>query len=239
MKVAILQSNYIPWKGYFDIIRHVDHFIFYDEVQFTKNDWRNRNLIKAPNGSQWLTIPVGQNIHRKISEVDLPNSSWQIKHLKSLQQNYSRAPHFKTCMTLLEKIYTTTTWQSLSEVNQSAIQWIANDFLGVPTKFSDSSLFAGKGDRNLRLVNILKAVGATSYLTGPAGLAYLDINLFLKHRIEVKVMQYNQYPEYPQLHPPFDHRVSILDMLFMTGKDAAQYFDSSAPSPLASAVSLS
>ena len=67
-KIAILQSNYIPWKGYFDLINMVDEFIIYDDVQYTKNDWRNRNKIKTSQGIQWLSIPVRQeNLVQKIT----------------------------------------------------------------------------------------------------------------------------------------------------------------------------
>jgi WbqC-like protein family len=223
MKVAILQSNYIPWKGYFDLIRRVDHFVFYDEVQFTKNDWRNRNKIKTAQGVQWLSIPAGQDIRRKISEVELRDASWQLKHLKTLRQNYRTAPYFKLYEPLLEDIYINNTWGNLSDLNKSSIQWIARDVLGLGAAFSDSLQHQGAGDRNLRLVNILKSTKASIYVTGPAALAYLDIQLLEQNGIQIEVMQYDGYPEYTQLHPPFSHHVSVLDLLFMTGPSAIHY----------------
>src|SRR4029079_10372519 len=92
--VAVLQSNYLPWKGYFDIIHDADLFIFYDDVQYTKNDWRNRNRIKAPGGTAWLTVPVGQALDRRICDVEIREHHWQLKHWRTLQQCYGQSPHF-------------------------------------------------------------------------------------------------------------------------------------------------
>src|SRR5690606_12379475 len=107
MRCAILQSNYIPWKGYFDLIASSDVFVLYDEVQYTKNDWRNRNKIKGPNGPIWLTIPCGSDIKRKIWQVDLPDTGWRNKHFKSIINCYSKAADLKQSLDLLENIYKT------------------------------------------------------------------------------------------------------------------------------------
>ena len=112
-KVAILQSNYIPWKGYFDLVNDVDHFVFYDEVQFTKNDWRNRNQINNKSGKHWLTVPVGQNISRLISNVTIANTLWQKKHYKTLCHSYSKCPFFEHSQQLLEFIYLKNSWKKL------------------------------------------------------------------------------------------------------------------------------
>src|SRR5579864_7157911 len=105
MRAAVLQSNYIPWKGYFDIIHDVDVFVFYDDVQYTKNDWRNRNRIKTAGGVQWLTVPTGSDINRRICDVSLPDPNWTRKHWRTLHQAYSHAPHFHRYESFLSEIY--------------------------------------------------------------------------------------------------------------------------------------
>src|SRR5207253_957984 len=117
-RVAVLQSNYLRWKGYFDIIHDADFFVFYDDLQFTKNDWRNRNQIKGPQGREWISVPVGDAIDRLICEVAIPNHLWQAKHWRSIQQNYSRSPHFRRYCEYFEHVYLGVRWSNLSEFNQ-------------------------------------------------------------------------------------------------------------------------
>ena len=128
-KVAVIQSNYIPWKGYFDIIHDVDAFIFYDDVQFTKNDWRNRNKIKTARGAEWISIPVGTDLRRLICEVELRDSSWQQKHLNLLRLNYESAPHFARYQSFLQETLLDRKWSNLSELNHHLIQTIAKRLL--------------------------------------------------------------------------------------------------------------
>jgi hypothetical protein len=120
-KVAILQSNYIPWKGYFDIINSVDEFIFHDDLQYTKNDWRNRNKIKTKEGVIWLTVPCGSNENRLISEVVLNDDSWQKRHMTLLQLHYKNSPYFDELRSFLEDVYLNTRWSFLSDLNQFLI----------------------------------------------------------------------------------------------------------------------
>jgi len=221
--VAVLQSNYVPWKGYFDIIHDVDTFVFYDDVQFTKNDWRNRNRIKTTQGVQWLSVPVGADIGRTIREVAIPDSSWQRKHFETLRQSYGKAPHFGHVEPFLEEVYVKRRWDNLSAMNQFVITTIAHDFLGLSTRFEDSSRYALKGVRQERLLELLAATGATTYVSGPSGRDYMDLAEFERRGIRVAFKDYSAYPEYPQLHPPFEHRVSILDVLAHTGPDAPRY----------------
>jgi hypothetical protein len=219
-RVAILQSNYIPWKGYFDIIHDVDEFIFLDDVQYTNRDWRNRNRIKTPSGPAWLTIPVGQSRSRLICDVDLPATDWPRAHWRRIEDSYGRAPHFETYRPCLEEIYLGRTWQRLSEFNQHVIRTVA-DWLGITTRFRDSRELPLHGRKQDRLLEILEHVGADVYVSGPAARAYLDPQRFEDARIELRWKDYSGYPEYPQFHPPFVHEVTILDLLFHTGPDAA------------------
>lgn len=223
MRVAINQSNYLPWKGYFDLIHDADLFIFLDDVQFTKNDWRNRNRIKGPNGTHWLTIPVGQTLARKVNEVPLPCGPWREKHWRALQHGYRSAPYFARFETFFGEVYAGGPWRTLSELNQHLIKSIARDFLGLATEFADSSAFQLTSRKQDRVFDLLKAAGATAYISGPAAQSYLDPTRFAKEGIELIWKDYSGYPEYPQLHMPFEHTVSIVDLLFSTGPNAPYY----------------
>jgi hypothetical protein len=221
-KIAILQSNYIPWKGYFDMIAAVDEFILYDDVQFTKNDWRNRNKIKTPNGLEWISIPVGQNINRRIRDVDLPNDSWQEKHWKTLVSNYGRAPYFYEIAAWLEPLYLAQSYTHLSQINRCFIEAVC-DYLGIKTVITNSwdyTLFDGKTER---LADLCTQSGGTEYISGPSAKTYIEEDKFNKRGIKLTWFDYSGYPEYPQLWGKFIHEVSILDLLFNAGKDSPQF----------------
>lgn len=222
-RVAIIQSNYIPWKGYFDIIHDVDIFIFYDDLQFTKNDWRNRNKIKTPRGAEWITIPVGTDLRRLICEVELRDPAWQHKHWNLLRLHYERAPHFQTYRGFLEEVLLERTWTNLSELNHFLIRSIARDFLGITTEFLDSRAFNAQGQKQDRLVDLLRKAGTDVYVSGPAARDYIDPAVFESAGIELVYKSYVGYPEYPQMHPPFEHGVSILDLLFNVGPQAPEF----------------
>ena len=220
-KVAILQSNYIPWKGYFDLIRLVDEFILFDDVQYTKNDWRNRNLIKTPRGLMWLTIPVAQDsLHQKIRETKVADTRWAKKHVNSLQMNYARAPYYPEFAPRIFQIYSEVENEPfLSRINHAFIHAICG-WLGIRTQIrwsSEYNLIEGKTER---LVDLCRQAGATDYISGPAAKGYLRENLFEDAGIQVHWMDYSKYPPYPQLFPPFLHGVSIIDLLFSEGGNA-------------------
>jgi hypothetical protein len=221
-RVAILQSNYIPWKGYFDIIHDVDEFIFLDDVQYTKHDWRNRNRIKTPSGPAWLTIPAGQSQSRLICDVELPATDWPRRHWKRLEACYSTAPHFQTYRPYLEEIYLRGAWLRLSDFNQHLIRTIAQ-WLGIAARFRDSRELQLRARKQDRVLEILEQVHADVYVSGPAARGYLQPQRFADARIELRWKDYAGYPEYPQLHPPFVHEVTVLDLLFHTGPEAAYY----------------
>jgi len=221
--VAILQSNYIPWKGYFDIINDVELFIFYDDVQYTKNDWRNRNKIKTAGGTGWLSIPAGSDKNRLICEVIINDKRWQEKHWKTLFQLYGKAPYFSNYADFLEDFYLNHHWSSLSELNQHLIRYIAGEFLGIKTEFVDSRHFVARGNKQDRLLDLLKNTGATQYISGPAAKNYIEADQFSSAGIELIWKDYSNYPEYPQFYPPFEHGVTVLDLLFHTGPEASHY----------------
>ncbi|MEZ8825278.1 WbqC family protein [Vibrio amylolyticus] len=223
-KLAISQSNYIPWKGYFDLIASVSTFVIYDDMQYTKNDWRNRNKIMTPNGSQWLTIPVdtGGKFGQKISEVKINNRPWQKKHWKTISQNYSKSPFFNDYKSLFETLYLDSHYERLSDVNYSFIKVIC-EILGITTKLVWSNELILHGERNERLVNICKQLDSKVYVSAPAAKDYLQIDNFSQNNIEVEWFNYDGYKEYQQIGSEFCHNVSVLDLIFNMGPDARSY----------------
>ncbi len=226
--VVVLQSNYLPWKGYFDLMRRADLFIFYDDVQFTKNDWRNRNKIKTPRGTEWISIPCGTNLRRLIQDVQPSNSDWQRDHWKRITDSYSNTRYFSRYRPFFEDFYLAKTWANLSELNQYLIKHIAQDMLGIQTRFGQSAQYKPEGVRQDRLLDLLQKAGATEYLSGPAAKAYISEETFLKANIKLTWMNYGPYPEYPQPYPPFAHEVSIIDLLFSEGPEAMAYLEATA-----------
>lgn len=221
-KIAILQSNYIPWKGYFDMIAAVDEFIIYDDMQYTKNDWRNRNRIKTPKGLEWLTIPVGQDINRLIKDVELPDFRWQTKHWKTLVSNYHKSPYFEDIAEWLEPLYLTQQHTNLSSLNYQFIRSICS-YLKIETKISHSWDYVLTEGKSERLVNLCIQAGATEYISGPAAKDYLEKSLFSDSNIKLTWFDYSGYPQHFQLWGEFTHEVSILDLLFNCGERTPEY----------------
>lgn len=223
LRVAAVQSNYIPWKGYFDLIHDVDLFVFYDDNQYTSRDWRNRNRIKTAAGPLWLSIPVGHDRDRLIHDVTIPDAAWQAKHLQTLTQNCAKCPHFARYRPWLEHIYLERRWDNLSAFNHHVTEHIAREFLGVRTRFEDSRRYAAEGQKLDRMVDLVHKTGATHYLSGPAARDYIVPGRFEASGITLEWKDYTGYPEYAQRWPPFEHGVSILDLLFNAGPDAPWY----------------
>jgi hypothetical protein len=222
-KVAIIQSSYMPWKGYFDMIRNVDLFIFYDHVQYTKKDWRSRNYIKTPQGRKLLTIPCGYDTNRKIFEVELPDKSWQRSHWDSIKQNYKKARYYWKYVSFFEEIYLSKLWDNLSDFNQFTTIKIAREILGVKTQFEDSRIYDIQNTKEEGVREILEKCHAEIYICGPSAKNYLSEDFL--HTISTRFvwMDYSDYPEYNQLYPPFEHQVSIVDLIFNEGERAVNY----------------
>jgi hypothetical protein len=226
VNVVILQPSYIPWRGYFDQIRRADLFIFYDDVQYDKHGWRNRNQIKTAQGKQWLTIPVhskGVTEGLAIRDVQIDWSKpWAKNHLKALTVAYNKSPHFKQYLPLLESFYKRHD-ACLADFTIETTIALSRELGMASTRFLRSSELPGiTGIKTDRLIQILKNVGARHYISGPSARDYIEKQKFDEAGITLEYMEYN-YPEYPQLYPPFDSYVTILDLLFMTGKQAIQY----------------
>ena len=222
MTVSILQSNYIPWKGYFDIIAKSDVFVIYDEVQYTKNDWRNRNKILTPHGTNWLTIPVRlDSLNQKICETKVASSNWNKKHYTSLQLNYSKANAFNEFKEVLMDLYANPS-ESLTEINTRFIKSICQH-LDINTKIVDSRDLNLIGDRNERLIDACEKLSADVYLSGPAAKNYLNAQLFEQSKIKIEWMDYSNYREYPQLYGSFNHNVTIFDLILNLGKESRKF----------------
>ena len=226
-KVAIVQSNYLPWKGYFDLINSVDEFIIYDDVQYTRRDWRNRNKIKTKNGITWLTIPVQVKgkYYQKIRETAIDDPQWNRTHWESIRQNYFRAKYFSEYQGIFEKLYMTCQEQWLSQINYHFITGICQ-ILGISTQISWSMNYKLIEGKTERLVELCKQAGATEYISGPATQSYIDPELFSKEGIKLTYIDYSEYPEYNQLFPPFEHEVSIIDLIFNEGENATKFMKS-------------
>lgn len=223
-KVAIVQSNYIPWKGYFDMIAAVDEFILYDDMQYTRRDWRNRNQIKTPQGVQWLTVPVlaKGKYHQKIRETEIDGPDWAASHWATLAQNYRRAPHFEEIAAWIEPLYKAEPDTHLSRLNRRFIEAVCK-YLGIGTVISNSwdyKLIDGKTER---LADLCAQAGGTEYISGPAARDYVDDHVFTDRGIKLTWFDYADYPKYPQLWGEFTHGVTILDLLFNCGGDASRY----------------
>jgi hypothetical protein len=223
-KVAIVQSSYIPWKGYFDMINMVDEFIFYDDMQYTRRDWRNRNRIQTSGGIKWLSIPVKVKgkYSQKINEAEISDKKWNIRHWKSIKHNYSRAKYFHYYRNFFEELFLGCNEKMLSHINYRFISSI-NRLLGITTALSWSNDYKVSGGKTERLINICKYIGATEYISGPAAKGYIDMGLFHAENIAITWMNYTNYPRYSQLFTPFEHQVSIIDLIFNEGPNLKKY----------------
>jgi len=223
-KVAIVQSNYIPWKGYFDMIDSVDEFILYDDMQYTRRDWRNRNLIKTPRGVQSLTVPVRVKgrYYQTIRETEIDGTDWAKMHWKTLTQNYRRAPHFDEVASLFEPLYLQRQYTHLSVLNREFIEAVCC-YLSITTKISNSCDYVLIDGKSERLADLCLKAGGTEYISGPSARDYLDVSVFTRRGITLTWFDYNGYPEYPQLWGEFVHGVTILDLLFNCGKDSKSF----------------
>ena len=222
-KVAILQSNYIPWKGVFDMIHQVDKFVFFEDVDYTKRDWRTRNFVKTENGQTMLAVPVKKAPRgTKIFEIEISNDGkWQEKHYNIMRLAYSKAKYFEEFKWLIDEIYKKNNFSSISEFNISCTKLLCK-VLGIQAEFINSVDLGTIGNKDDKVLEICKKVGATHYLSGPAARDYIDEGKFKDAQITLEYMNYN-YREYPQLHGEFNHYVSVIDLIFNCGENSKDF----------------
>lgn len=227
-RVGIIQSSYIPWRGYFDFINSVDLFVIYDDIQYSKGSWRNRNQVKTETNLKWLTVPVKVKLGLTIEEIliDYTRKSWQNHQYCLLKESLEYAPFFQDAIQI---------WQAgieaenstISQLNVSLIKLICT-YLQITTPIVMSRNYTVTGRKAERLIQLLKKVDATVYLSGPNAQAYLDENLFRENQISLEYKTYDYVP-YPQLWGDFVGNVSVLDLIANTGKDAKNFLKSQTP----------
>ena len=223
-RVAIVQSSYVPWKGYFDLVARADEFILLDDVQYTRRDWRNRNRIKTPHGLLWLTVPVRTRgrFEQRIEQVVISDPAWADRHWSTLRHAYRAAPAFDAVAPAIEALYAACRQPLLTEVNEHLLRGVCR-LLGIETPISRGARMPAGTDPTERLVTMCRQAGATEYLAGPSSWAYLRESAFADAGIAVTTMRYGPYRPYAQLYGPFEDRVSVLDVLFHTGDQAREH----------------
>jgi hypothetical protein len=230
--VVITQSNYIPWRGYFDMLRLADEVVLLESVQYTRRDWRNRNRIKTPHGTRWLTVPVEAKgrFLQALDETRINDPRWATNHVRAIELAYSRAPHYaELAPWLFDMLRGVAAEPLLTKVNEQLLRALC-ERLGITVPIRRCSHVL---DRNAlrsmqpteRLLAIATELGATRYLSGPSAQDYLDIGSFEAAGIQVSWMSYDGYAEYSQLWGVFEPYVSIVDLLFNTGQKAARYLE--------------
>jgi hypothetical protein len=231
MRAAIIQSCYVPWKGYFDIIRSVDHFILFDDAQFRRGDFRNRNQIKTANGLKWITIPIAHSgvYPERIMDMRIGDPDWSRRHYEMIRQSYRGAPGWPVLDAWLNEVLLAQRAPTLTELNESLLRSLCG-LLGIRTGFSRSVDHGVQcDDPTERLIRLCQAVGATHYVSGPSAKNYMREELFAENGMTFEYFDYRGYVEYPQPHGPFVHNVSILDAIACLGTGAHRALDRVAP----------
>lgn len=228
MRIGIIQSNYIPWRGYFDFIDDVDLFIFHDDLQNTKRDWRNRNLIKTQAGPKWLTVPVKyQRTSQLICETEIDYSKdWQSQHINKIRGNYAKAPFVRDVLEIMSEGFSTRE-KNISQLNIRLLKCICL-YLNIKTPLARSMDYDMRGTKTERLIHLLKQVGASIYLAGPTSEGYLEKALFIENGIKLEYKTYS-YEPYPQPYGDFDGAVSIVDLIANCGQGSRKVLKSTRP----------
>jgi hypothetical protein len=224
--LAVLQPGYLPWLGFFDQMRRADVFVYYDDVQYDKHGWRNRNRVKSPDGAVWLTVPIRHHGLQQPSileaEID-PRAPWARKHLGTIRQYYSKAPYFKRYLPELEELLERR-WERIVDLDLAVVALMAG-WMGIAPEIHRSSMLGIHGERSGRLVALSRHFGATRYLSGAAARDYLEVGLFAQHGITVMWQDY-QHPVYPQQHGDFVPYLSALDLVLNCGDDSRSILES-------------
>jgi len=195
LQVVILQPGYLPWLGFFDQLDRADRFVLYDDVQFDKGGWRNRNRVKGPNGPVWLTVPIltsGKGMPL-IQDVQIdPKPPWIKKHVKTLRQCYGKAPFYEKFGRPIEQILARR-HDRLIDLDLELIYFLARSLDIASPMARSSELKIEDADPTRRLVRICRYFEADRYLTGDAAREYLREEEFEKGGIAVEYQNY-QHP---------------------------------------------
>lgn len=220
MRIAALQSNYIPWRGVFDMINSVDLFIIHDDIQFTKQDWRNRNKIRTEKGSEWLTVPVKKApTETAIDCMEIAGESWRDDHRRKLAAHLGKAPYFHHAEEIWEKGTEGHAFLSLMNIDLiSRVCW----YLDIETRLISSRPLGITGAKTERIAQMMEKFGGTTYVSGPAAKVYLDVDRLNAMGVEVEWKKYDYQP-YQQQYPGFDGAVTVLDLIANVGPGARAY----------------
>lgn len=227
MRIAILQPGYLPWLGAFEQMAHVDRFVYYNDVQYTKGDWRNRNRIKTQGGAAWLTVPVKKSTHDTlISQIQIAwQEPWNEKHLRKIEAAYRKAPYFEPFFGSLAAVLRQR-HELLQDLNR-AVTAVCARFLEIDTPTSWSSdLQLCESGKNERLLEICQAFGADLLYDGAAAAAFIDLGFFTRRGVQV-VFQGYQHPTYRQQWGAFISHLSAIDLIMNAGPDAPRILRSS------------
>lgn len=221
-KVAIHQLNYLPWIGFFNKISKVDCFVLLDTVDYSKSSIINRNKIKVTNGTTYLTIPLEHEFFRKpLLEIPLPKKNdWAKKHWKTIEINYCKADFFNNYNNFFKEVYENLP-EKLVELNEKIIRFLLKEFkINVEiVKASDLGVNPELKKTDL-LLDILKKIHATSYLSGKGGKGYLEEEKFTDIKLEYLNFK---HPVYKQLHGDFVDGLAAIDLLFNEGNSSEKY----------------
>lgn len=228
-RVAIVQSSYIPWRGYLALIAACDDFVFLDSVQFTRRDWRSRNRIRTPQGEVWLTIPLAQrgNYRAAIDQMTVADPTWIGGHWRRIEAAYRKAPGFKDAAPAIESAYRSAAGvEHLSAINIAVIRAVCAA-LSIQTLLARDSDVIDRAELirmepTDRLVAICRACQAARYLSGPAAKSYLDEDRFRAAGVQVEWADYSGLQPYAQIHGRFEPRVSIVDTMLNLGVGGAR-----------------
>lgn len=227
MRVGVIQSSYVPWRGYFDFIRSVDVFVLYDDVQYSSGSWRNRNQVKTADGMKWLSVPVKKKLGLAIDQTPIEHAHpWLEQNRGLLTASLRRSPHFSDAMSLWES-GVSEPCTTISELNIRLIEGIC-EYLGIGTSLELSRRYNLTGVKTERLIQLLTQMGATTYVSGPSAKEYLEHDRFRECGIRLEYKSYDYRP-YPQLFGPFQGAVSVLDLIANVGREAPRYLESNSP----------
>lgn len=226
-RLAVSQSNYLPWLGYFALINKVDTFVVYDSVQFTKNDWRNRNRIKSVNDPFWITVPclTKGRLGQSIGETQVKQVPWARKHISAMRMSYAKSPFFAwfedRLFPVLEELQDEL---SLSRLNQRLLALVVQD-LGIPTRIVTDQAYFLSGDANQKLIHLCKELQASEYVSGPSAAVYLDEEHFSANGVRVTYMDYSPITSFLERHTRrAGSPLSVVDTIAHLGLEEASQF---------------
>jgi hypothetical protein len=217
--IVISQPTYLPWSGYFRIMKEADVYVFLDNVQFESRSWQSRNRIKSLEKSVWLSVPTHHKSQSRISEVQIDNSkAWKRQHLVSIKTSYGKAPYFKNYYSFFKSVYESQ-WTELTLLNIYLIKFFAAQ-LGLTPAFVRASKLGLEGKRTALLLDICKMFGADRYVSSLGAKDYMETDgaqaIFENEGIKIDFMEVKLF-NYPQLFGRFIPDLSIIDFLFNCG----------------------